>query len=910
VKNQHKILLICSLSFLLVFTGNLCLGQGNQLSPDDIEVSFLKDSFEIGTNSFEFNTCNILLNANRNLHAEVKAEGPSFINILSASTSTVYSLNPRQQQLVPLRFIAQSTGRAEWQAITFKIFIRETGQEISARFHVRPKMETRWKAGLTEPEIVLPAEQEKTEVNFWIENTGNVEDLYKLSVQTALPVKPNRSETRLNGHEKKLLSLSVDVKQLKYLKEKKAVLTLVIRNSSGEEKVLVQKLALVGHQYSQEQYGWKTMPLSVELTSIKTTGADPVYAAGINGELSLNEHSRLSVHSRFYNIRQNYNANNLATVQLTSKDWTFTAGSMVGFHHFLVNGNGLDVVKRTERSELHLAAIQTLNSKSRQYQAEWNKDLSKSFSISTDNFSNNDEIKKIYSNLSVNKLRWHPGIHTSIAITGGGSYEKINSWKDGKTISGSVYGYEAETELGRFQLRSRIDNYSESFPGFNKGYSFHDHEVKSKFNGGFLSAYAMANRKIYTNNEDSLLTSMFNVNNEEYGLKAGFTLPAFSLFASAGYGSQQQDSSNAVVVQSWKTTLNLSWKLAGNSFLSVCSNLSLLTASERPGMKPIVATNNYGSFQHKNFGLYFQYNSGPYYYFETKAYLQNQTMYRRLQVSPYYEQPVKKLNSYFRTQLMYNRELPGDVENLSVNNQFVYNSQKLKADLSINSNISLLNKQGSYLSVTVRKSLSLPLYKNAVSNNFKAVLFRDKNSDNLFNEDDEVIPNVNVMVNGELVQTDNKGIIIFKNIGSSSLRLDLSHINDRGWMPTNGYSQALQPLSKEKTVQIPFRTGKSIVGQLVLVADDKSNVGFELDQIRITATNEKGENFYCLTDAEGKFNFNLPTGIYTVSINASVFDNEFRPVELSKTIDLVNNSITDVQFEIRQKKRQINIQRE
>jgi hypothetical protein len=327
-------------------------------------------------------------------------------------------------------------------------------------------------------------------------------------------------------------------------------------------------------------------------------------------------------------------------------------------------------------------------------------------------------------------------------------------------------------------------------------------------------------------------------------------------------------------------------------------------------MKPIVATNNYGSFQHKNFGLYFQYNSGPYYYFETKAYLQNQTMYRRLQVSPYYEQPVKKLNSYFRTQLMYNRELPGDVENLSVNNQFVYNSQKLKADLSINSNISLLNKQGSYLSVTVRKSLSLPLYKNAVSNNFKAVLFRDKNSDNLFNEDDEVIPNVNVMVNGELVQTDNKGIIIFKNIGSSSLRLDLSHINDRGWMPTNGYSQALQPLSKEKTVQIPFRTGKSIVGQLVLVADDKSNVGFELDQIRITATNEKGENFYCLTDAEGKFNFNLPTGIYTVSINASVFDNEFRPVELSKTIDLVNNSITDVQFEIRQKKRQINIQRE
>jgi hypothetical protein len=84
----------------------------------------------------------------------------------------------------------------------------------------------------------------------------------------------------------------------------------------------------------------------------------------------------------------------------------------------------------------------------------------------------------------------------------------------------------------------------------------------------------------------------------------------------------------------------------------------------------------------------------------------------------------------------------------------------------------------------------------------------------------------------------------------------------------------------------------------------------DLEAIRMIAVNRSGETFSALTNASGEFFFNLPAGDYTITINQAVFDDNFRPVETTKLADLVNNDQLNLQFEIRQKKRQLNLHKQ
>jgi hypothetical protein len=114
----------------------------------------------------------------------------------------------------------------------------------------------------------------------------------------------------------------------------------------------------------------------------------------------------------------------------------------------------------------------------------------------------------------------------------------------------------------------------------------------------------------------------------------------------------------------------------------------------------------------------------------------------------------------------------------------------------------------------------------------------------------------------------------------------------------------------ESTYYIPFSKSKVVSGNLLLIKDEKSSLSMDLEAIRMIAVDSSGETFYTLTNAEGEFFFNLPAGNYTISINQAVFDENFRPVELTKLADLINNEHLQLQFEIRQKKRQLNIHKQ
>ena len=128
-------------------------------------------------------------------------------------------------------------------------------------------------------------------------------------------------------------------------------------------------------------------------------------------------------------------------------------------------------------------------------------------------------------------------------------------------------------------------------------------------------------------------------------------------------------------------------------------------------------------------------------------------------------------------------------------------------------------------------------------------------------------------------------------------------------MARDGYKQNISVKSNE-TVYIPFKESKFLSGRLNIERDNYSKGSFNPGNIRISAINSKGEVFYTLTNTKGEFFLNLAADTYVIQINTNVFSESFRVLQETFNADLIHKSEENIVFEIRESKRQINIQRQ
>ena len=110
-------------------------------------------------------------------------------------------------------------------------------------------------------------------------------------------------------------------------------------------------------------------------------------------------------------------------------------------------------------------------------------------------------------------------------------------------------------------------------------------------------------------------------------------------------------------------------------------------------------------------------------------------------------------------------------------------------------------------------------------------------------------------------------------------------------------------------MEVPYKVSRILSGKLLVEADELSNTPFNPAKIKVSASDENGEVYSTLTDDKGEFHFNLPSGNYVVSLSEIAFGDQFRPVQFSQTADLRSNQVKNIYFEIKQKRRQINIKR-
>lgn len=889
---------------------------GQDVQGELLKCELLRDSLLVDESSFSFNNISFKNTGGARIDADIIFTAPDFIDIITGREIKT-AIEAGQNKIVPFRFaFAKRSVPVAWYPVLVETRLRQTGQVIRRIFYLRPKENNNWKASLKQSSITFRSTDTDVPFELLVQNTGNSRDTYKISFDTDLNLDQSKKNlvVDLDPGENRFVTVRIILNPKEIQSMVKQYIDITIRNGKGESKLMRQSIALIGHVYTGLAERWNKMPLTFELNLQNLASGQPYAYMNALGFMRVNERSRLSVQyqSNHYYYDGLVVDNRIARVEYERDKMKIGLGSVTDFNNFLIDGvGGKLTLTGKNQSVYQLTAARGRTGDNQYYNARVLNPLSEKMTLTSNVVAYLDRSTHVNSYLALNSVDWMIGKTTKLVLEAGAGTEQIMKTKLDTSLRGMQWGYLFDRTGKHFQLRSNVSSYSKNFPGFSKGFQYQLHEARWFTKQVFAGLYLEKNYRSFNQPTDSAVNFLFNIRTTEYGVRGGLRTKKGSIAISPGILTQMQDSLSAVQARMHKLGINANFQIREKISLSLYSNIGHVTLDRYPpGIKPFNSFNNLFTLQANQYGMDMRYDNGPYYYYEIKQFITEPSRFRRFQVAPFIELPVPRWNFSYRLQLNYISELPNSTDLYLVYNNLQYSSLKKGLDFGLTGQWDVKGRQDPFVNLVIRKKIKMPvlLNKNSVSLNIK--LFLDKNANGKFDGTDEPVENAQVVASEALVMTNSEGVITFRNIERKPIQLDLSHISHlKGWIPKAGYNQWVAPGS-ETMYYIPFSKSKVATGKLFLLRDDKSSLTMDLEAIRMIAVSGTGEVFNALTNKAGEYFFNLPAGDYTISINQAVFDENFRPVELTKLVDLMNNDEAHLQFEIRQKKRQLNIRKQ
>jgi len=249
-----------------------------------------------------------------------------------------------------------------------------------------------------------------------------------------------------------------------------------------------------------------------------------------------------------------------------------------------------------------------------------------------------------------------------------------------------------------------------------------------------------------------------------------------------------------------------------------------------------------------------------------------------------------------------------------INVSYIYSSNDFGTLYNSNINLAVQEQKSQTHNLnfgfTVRKKFNVPIpFIKSKAVDVEFVSFYDLNGNYIKDENEPAIENViiNIDKKTELI-TDQNGTGKVNNIELGKHSIDLIRLDGvKGWFSN---VQDSVDISSKGICFLPFVRGVKVYGEVVVsrqkiaIADNSKK--FDLSRIKITATNE---NVYStLTDVNGKFEFYLPNGEYTISMDEKVLGTKFKMSSNNIIVNLRyshNNSY--VSFYVSENKRKVTI---
>ena len=218
---------------------------------------------------------------------------------------------------------------------------------------------------------------------------------------------------------------------------------------------------------------------------------------------------------------------------------------------------------------------------------------------------------------------------------------------------------------------------------------------------------------------------------------------------------------------------------------------------------------------------------------------------------------------------------------------------------TVNSNLNL--------NFSLRKEFGVPIpFTNKTAASAKFVSFLDINGNNIKDKDEVSIQNVVVKLNKHEVITNFDGEASIKNVQQGKYKLEILPLEElNGWFSNTKDSIFI---NEDGINYIPFVRGIKVYGDIIIdrqkiaVTDDKK---LDLSRIKISAI--KGDKIYnTLTNKNGRFEFYLPFGSYTITMDEVILNDRFRVTRNNLPIKLRNEQDgVYVSFYIIEKRRKV-----
>ena len=218
---------------------------------------------------------------------------------------------------------------------------------------------------------------------------------------------------------------------------------------------------------------------------------------------------------------------------------------------------------------------------------------------------------------------------------------------------------------------------------------------------------------------------------------------------------------------------------------------------------------------------------------------------------------------------------------------------------TVNSNLNL--------NFSLRKEFGVPIpFTNKTAASAKFASFLDINGNNIKDKDEVSIQNVVVKLNKHEVITNFDGEASIKNVQQGKYKLEILPLEElNGWFSNTKDSIFI---NEDGINYIPFVRGIKVYGDIIIdrqkiaITDDKK---LDLSRIKISAI--KGDKIYnTLTNKNGRFEFYLPFGSYTITMDEVILNDRFRVTRNNLPIKLRNDQDgVYVSFYIIEKRRKV-----
>lgn len=825
------------------------------------------------------------------------------------------TLEPFESSIIPIRLTPSGNNTATWSQVRIEYRINNVVDTRKTFFKIKVQEYSSFKASLPNSNYVLTSYQKNNTIPVSIKNSGNTQGTYIITAVNQLLKLNINSQVLLEPGKDTVYYITMPLSESQFSMLKKEDVRIAVANEKKEVINLIQSVSKVGYVLKDHASAYLEMPLQLEAGVMYQGSESPIqYYGALYGTLDFGEYDRLAMSFRSNTIAQGQtNNNSIIRFDYTGKHITASAGNIQGAGEFMVDGYGGRVgyewkgynkaevfamlKSRVGDTKVGGGALQLkLSDKLHMYDA---------LSFSRDN------VRKMNSGIlsQITEYSFEKG--RLAVITGIGGEKNDAPLVDGakNTLMGTSIGYNFSYTGKHIAAVSNVLYNSNSYPGTFKGQRVQMHDLRWLIKNNFIGSYYEYNFRKQNYWQDTLfLENIFNLKTTNAGIRGGVNFRGLSIILAAGQQRQLQEGENSYETNYNYLNLNLSAVLFKKLFFNVNSfagDMSTLNYGDHH----VITSTTQGNLQYKTFGAAFRYDSGPYYYQEFLSYIQKPDNYQRIIFSPFAEVRLLKKTLSIRTQANYAKTLPADVSNTSVLANVNYATRNY--DFNVNGILPVGGNTANqaYVNAAVRVRLKAPFIPVRKFFNLTLVLFKDQNSNGVRDKDEEPIAGQTLSLNGDLFISDVNGVVIYKNTEKGAYKADFGFSSKlKGWIPNDGTVQYYQ-LDRNQIIEVPYKVSRVLTGRLIVEKDTLSNATFTPNNIKVTATGEKGEVFSTLTDENGEFYFNLPAGNYIVSLSETAFGDQFRPVQFSQSADLVNNKVKQLYFDIKQKRRQINIKK-